>query len=248
MAKAQLEARIKNLGNIYRVIAPRDEAMEALERKGIEWPISARDIVYARMQREIGHSLSSYGTWIREGVLYVPRGIVLFIRDSPLWEKINLKESTRILGNGQNFYLNSGKYLKQAEEDKSKEPENRRVLAIPRKWSPETWGSRHPSRYNLKVGFEIPANAFNEEELTLWLFRNQAEAYGKFLHDMSILWEMEVALIDYGCVDEKRKSFARPLWFGHSGNCFSLSGCYQCLPWQEESLRGLLKKTNNPLI
>jgi hypothetical protein len=50
LTKPKLEATVESLGNIYRVEAPFDEALEALTAQNARI-ISARDLAYARISQ-----------------------------------------------------------------------------------------------------------------------------------------------------------------------------------------------------
>ena len=165
--KFPIEADVEGVGQIIRIAQPFDQGLQSL-REARATPISARDLAYARIKTGSRNSLSQSGSYVKEGVVYVPDQSLL-IRDSPLLAKTRAQKAVESHKQGTEFYIDetfAEKYQKQAEEDAEKEPEKRRVL-----------------RLNSRGTFKIPTNRFADEELTLWLFKDLAENYGNFLKD-----------------------------------------------------------------
>lgn len=221
MAKAILEASVKNLGDIYEVKAPWDESLKALRNKRAN-PINARGLAYARIQEGRNSSLYQYGSYTQEGLIYVPKSDILLVRKSPLLNKISSEKATQAHREGKEFYLDAGKYQKQAEQDKNKDPQKRKVFTL-----------------NKKENFEIPTNRFKDEELSLWLFGDQAEAYGNFLKENNIN-EMPVWLVSQDHVNNQKQSFARQLWLHYLVIRSDLSGDYRTLNYVNRT-RGVQK-------
>jgi len=189
MAKTY-EADVKGLGTVHKVDKPFDEALKTIKDAGAS-VIAARDLAYSRIQEGERSSLSTNGSYIKEGVLYVPDK-TLFIRNSPLLNQKLAGKAVQAHRDGSEFYFDKKlpeKYQEQAQADKDKSPEKRRILEV---------GKR--GRFN------IPTNRFKDEELTLWLSKDQAEAYGSFLKDNGIS-KMPV----YSSDNDKR-NFANQLW------------------------------------
>ena len=222
MAKTY-EAEVKGIGVIHRVAKPFDEALRTLREAGAS-PITARDLAYARTQEGKNSSLCTDGSYIKEGVLYVPDES-LFIRNSPLLKQKLAQEARKAHRNSNEFYVGDKlvkKYQEQAEADKKKEPAKRRVLTLQKRGK-----------------FEIPTNRFKDEELTLWLFRDQAENYGKFLRNANIN-EMPVCL-----TGNSLKNFANQLWFGRLVCRSGLLGDYRYFD-SIDRMRGVLNAPKAP--
>lgn len=208
--KLEREANVEGLGEVHKVYAPFDQALIALRQKGIKYPISGRDLAFARIQTGERSSLSINGNRIREGCLSAPKSPVLFARNSPILTKQASKDATQSHRSYQEYFFDIAKYKEQAFQDKNKEPEQRRVLIYQR------------TKFNISTEgyFNIPTDRFSEEELPLWLFRDQAENYGQFLRDAGIR-EIPVRLSDLDYIDKQKSPFARQLWLlgldGRSG-------------------------------
>ena len=191
MAKTY-EADVKGLGIIYKVNKPFDEALKTIKSAGAK-VISARDLAYARIQQGKDSSLCNNGSYVREGVLYV-QNKTLFIRNSPLLNQKLAKKAVQAHKSGNEFYVDNKlaeEYQEQTEQDKGKQPEKRKTLAISKRGS-----------------FNIPTNRFKDEELTLWFFKDQAESYGEFLRENNIN-KMPVYLSG-----NNKKNFVNQVWFG----------------------------------
>ena len=218
MAKTY-EADVKGLGEVHKVDKPFDEALKTIKQAGAS-VISTRDLAYARIEQGRNSSLCNNGSYVKEGVLYVP-GKTLFIRNSPLLNQRLVGKAVEAHRKGSEFYVDdklANKYQEQAEADKNKTPEKRKTLAI-----------------NKRGGFNIPTNRFKDEELTLWLFKDQAEAYGNFLKENNIN-EMPVYLSS-----DSKKNFANQVWFGSLGGRSGLLGDNWYLGCGR--VRGVLKQT-----
>jgi len=201
MAK-DYESKVKSIGIICKVDKPFDEALETITHAGAK-VITARDLAYARIQEGRDSSLCSNGSYVKEGLVYVPDK-TLFIRNSPLLNPELAGKAVQSHRNGSEFYIDEKlikKYEEQAENDKNKIPSKKRVLSLSKRGN-----------------FSIPTDRFNEDELTLWLFKDQAEAYGDFLRENN-LSEMPVYLSD-----NSKKNFANQLWLGSLGGGSELDG------------------------
>lgn len=210
MEEAYEEGSIKNLGKILKAAAPFDKALQALRKAGVDHPITARDLAYARIQACKEKSLSSLyeeGSYVREGKIYTPYREVLFISDSPILE--SAEEATDCFRAEKDFYLDPEKYFNLAEVDRKKTPEERRVLLVDK-----------------RENYFIPTKRFADEEITLWAFKDQAMEYGQFLLGERMITKMYVAILDAGYVNKQNHSFARQIWLdkamtsydGHGSN------------------------------
>lgn len=177
--------------------------------------ITGRDLAHGRIQTGAGHSLSQSGSYIREGILYDTKGEArpLLLSVSSILE--NTKKATQA-HRGDKEYFPTEKtvetYRNQAEEDMNKNPEDRRVLILAQ-----------------TENFEIPTDRFNEEETTLWLFKDQAKAYGDYLKVNGIK-KMLVWLVGKSYTKDQKKPFERQLWL-HRRFRSELVGYYRRLDY-----------------
>jgi len=155
-----IEAIIKEIGKIYFEEEPFDEAVEELKGMGAKI-ITARDLAYSRIKEGYTSSLSEIGSYVKEGVIYIPKqkGVIL-LRDSLALK--SPKKLRRAHWKGDEFFI----YKDQAFEylEKAKDPRDDSAILI--------------------TDFaSIPTNRFGEDERTNWLFKDQAKNYGLFLNE-----------------------------------------------------------------
>jgi hypothetical protein len=165
-----IKAEIKGLGKI--MYTPNTEDLfKELKRTGAENIISARDLAYARVNSMRIDSLNVRGFRVSEGIIYIPREKhvtkkkeILLVRKSPLMNE----EVFRFDENdgGIECQVEPHKYLKKSEQDAVEYIQDREILKL-------NWKKTH--------NYKIPTNRFGEEELTMWLFQDQAKIYGEFL-------------------------------------------------------------------
>ncbi|MBI2451815.1 hypothetical protein HYV50_01915 [Candidatus Pacearchaeota archaeon] len=184
-------------------------ALELLKEKGIKKPISLEQLAEARIKSGAKSSLSTEGSYVKEGAIYVPNQAPLFVRDSPVLS--NAKEATQAHRENREFYLDAKTYLEQAEEDKTKEPQKRKILILKQ-----------------RDDFSVPTDKFGENETALWAFRDNAEKYGEFLRENGIN-NWNVCLVGEYYVDKQEKSFARQLWLRRLDGGSGLSDDYGLL-------------------
>ncbi len=199
------EADIQNLGSISYVAAPFDQSMDIFKEKGLTL-ISARDLAYARIRDAESNgvknsSLCQNGSWIKEGVLYVPNGKnnLFLLRDSLVLK--NPAEATDAHRNSKEYKISEKAVKKHVKESGKKN-----VLA-------------------LKSLDAVPTNRFGEDGLTLWLFDDIAGEYGKLLSDSGIK-AMPLYFDNADQVVKQGQSYANQLWLGGFGNSSILVGRY----------------------
>ncbi len=193
--KPILEEEVEGLGTVYRTKVPFDQSLESLRKFGIENPISSRDLAYARIQKPI--SSLEWGSYTREGFLYRKNEPVLLALDSPLLNIKLARQAVKSNRNGDYFSTNKEiyeEYRNRSEEDKNKNPEERTVLILPK-----------------RENYEIPTSQLNEDELTRFLFKDQAESYRDFLQTKKIN-EIPVWLCDKIYIDNQEGSILTQLW------------------------------------
>jgi len=164
------------------------ENLEYLRSQGKE-PISLRDYANTIYENPPERIINCPQGFVKEGVVYVPKQVTLLVRDSPLNDtKIvykharDLKESyermlrdtdpnesdldrreRRNIANEwckKPLYIeNADEYLRMAEEDSNKEPEERRVLDV--------------TKYFHELdALRIPFNKVRDHEIFRWAFRD----------------------------------------------------------------------------
>ncbi|MDP2925397.1 MAG: hypothetical protein Q8N99_03430 [Nanoarchaeota archaeon] len=193
MAKAVLEAEVEGLGRILRVDAPFEEALEQLKLSEVKYPITTRDLAYSRMQKGKRSSLSSNGSYTREGFLYVKDNPVLVSLASPLLDLRLARKATQTNRTGYYFSIQDtqiyDRAMVQAEKDKSEEPEKRKVLILP---SREDFAISRTKNFELLQG----------------LLKDQTEKYLNF-NEQNIL----VYSIGKDIVDKQSGTLLTQLWF-----------------------------------
>ena len=186
--------------------------------------ITGRDLAHARIQTGAKHSLSKNGSYIREGILYSQENPLLLSVSSILE---NAGKTTRAHQEDEACFPDAKiveNCRSQAEKDRKKDPQDRRVLILAQ-----------------TENFEIPTNRFNEEEVTLWLFKDQAKAYGDYLKANDIE-AMPVWLAGKSYTNDQKKPFERQLWLHRLGSQSGLgagNGGLSCVAW----LRGVSRGT-----
>lgn len=211
---------------IQYVESPFDEAHGVITSRNGRI-ISGRHLAFARIQTGPNHSLSQNGSYIQEGILYDAKATFpLFLSVSSILE--HAIESTQANRDGKEYFPHEKTietYRNQSEEDIKENPQERRALII------------HQTE-----SFEIPTNRFNQEELTLWLFKVQAEEYGDYLREDGIK-EMPVYLVGKEFTKNQKKPFERQLWLDHLGVRSNLSGNYRDLDYYDR-VRGVFKESD----
>lgn len=141
MNKPYLEAEIKELdGNIkiYRIDAPFDKGLAAMKKSGTKYPLSARGLGYARTRvAKFKHPLNANGSWTRAGYLWIKNDLPLRAKISPLLSKKLAKLATQANRDRKYFSTEDAElydeYMRMAEQDKDKDPKDRRVIVVPSK-------------------------------------------------------------------------------------------------------------------
>ena len=190
------EATVPQVGTVLYVNAPFDQAYEAI-RDANGTLASSRDVARARIHPGARHSVSQYGSWVKEGFIYTAKQNPLFVLESPLVDAQRARDATSAHRSGKDFYLDdktAKMYLDQLDEDAQKAPEARRVI-----------------RFGTNQNHNIPTNRFADDEVTRFLFKDAAAEYGSFLASQGIT-EMPVWLTDKDHVNKQKASFVRQLW------------------------------------
>ena len=217
MKEQKLEHVVGNLG-VYRVEAPFDEALKSLSSANCR-PISSRELAYVRVkQKDRNCSIWNFGNYTREGFLYSKNKPVLVALNSPLLDLQLAQLAVESNRRAKYFSVDNEvyeRYREIAEDDKNKPTEEIAVLILPKR---ENYG--------------IPTNRFNENELALFLFKDQAENYGNYLKKEGIS-AIPIMLIDKNYVDSNEKTFLTQLWISYLENWSVLDGSNRLLHLDE---------------
>lgn len=214
--KLKEEATIEGLGTIYYVNSPFDIASALI--KGIKAQhISARYLAYSRIKEGRKSSLCQYGSYVKEGVLYIPKQK----------DRILLVDNSLVLRNPEKA-VEDHHQCKEFFIDKNI---NDLLEELKRK----------DEIFVLKNLEAIPTNRFGEDERTVWLFQDYAKNYGDFLRDektSAITLDFESS----SSIDSHTGHYANQLWVGGIGSPFShILGGNGLLSF-ELGARGLLGK------
>ncbi len=161
--KLKHEGRVKGLGDVYYAHAPFDKAMDLFKENSLKL-ITARDLAFARIQIGKKRALSIRGSLIKEGVVYFPsqKDKTVLVRSSAALR--NPVKATEAHRQGKEFFLTektANEYLERVKAERD-------------------------SVHVYKDTGSIPADRFGEDELTIWLFKDQVKEYGAFLKDGGI--------------------------------------------------------------
>ena len=217
--EAKLEAKIKGLGEIYQKDVPFDKALKALKSKKAEI-ISLRDLVYARMQEESKNTLCQYGSYVKEGDIYVPnqKGVIL-TRNSLILK--SPEQAIQAKGDRIEFHIDKKQALKYLE--KAKDQKDNLVILL--------------TDFN-----SIPTNRFGNDKLTTWLFEDQAKDYGLFLKENGIN-EMPLFFNDQDYINKQKSPYANQLWLGCLLGRYNLRGNLGGLfLFYNQKVRGVFKE------
>ena len=223
--KPRLEAKVEGLGRVYEVEAPFDKALQSLKSLGIS-PISLRDLVYARIKEGSISSLSNDGSYVKQGIISGRNQLPLIVENSPLLNRELAIEAVASSGDGEYFRLqDKGRYEKiliQADQEKKKDPEKRKILIL-------------PSMTNFTI------SRTENFDIARGLLKDQAEKYLSFLEKDKGISVINFYVIDPHIVKKSENPIITQLWLGSLGNKSGFDGCrslyYGC------RVRGVLKKT-----
>ena len=186
----QEEATVDNLGKIFYISAPFNQALDILKKNRINHPITARDLAYARIQEGKHSSLSTNDSYVKEGSLFIPKSENkrYLVRDSFVLKDVD--NATDHHAHNQEYFLEE-KVVNDYLQKQSKSND----LFIVKDLSP------------------IPTNRFDQEAITNWLFQDQAKDYGLFLKDAKIK-QLSFYLNSDDYIDKQKAPFANQLWLG----------------------------------
>ncbi len=211
------------IGLIKYVDASFDEGLKLITSEGGEL-IPARNLAFARdFLKNPNHLLSQYGSWIREGDIYIPKkeGILL-LRHSLLLSQRLAKKAVSSYRNSKEAYIE--KSLAEEYEAKASQSPDGEVFLLD--------------------NFEaIETKEFEEDLRALWLFQDQVEKYGRFLYNSGIK-EMPLIFNCQDYIDKQPSPYANQLWLHRlaDGGRSGLYGLDRLLLYGGR-LRGVFPKT-----
>jgi len=135
---------------------------------------SAKDVAHARINEDDQNPVHD-GSWTGEGIVYIDDNNAMII-NSRYNPRINYEKLPRFEEYDNRGFVNNlridpqsmDEIIRMSDEDQNKEPEHRRVLQIS------------------KFQGIIPVGNFESHELVLFLFRDAAKDYGRFLEQRCI--------------------------------------------------------------
>jgi len=173
------------------------ENLSLLRSVGAE-SISLRDYAKEIQENPPESAIHSPGGYTREGIIYIPEEKILLVRDSPLikqetayalvkmLKKGEEARSEEVRRNGSNrqearrrfeslpFAIDPTSYLNMVEEDRNKDPEDKRVIEI-------------DTKYISDNGLlDFPIENLENEEIFRWAFRDQAKDHADHLRDFTL--------------------------------------------------------------
>ena len=153
------EVRIDNKV-IKRINAPWNVALDSIFKANGK-VISSRDLAHARTQYDATHTINFLGSYVSEGVLYVPNNnpYLLLIRPSPLLDSSLAEQATQAHRSGKEAFIDEK--LAQSYLDR---------LA-----------SKNTNVFALTDLTSVPTDRFADDERTVWLFQDVAQQYGEHL-------------------------------------------------------------------
>ncbi|MEK6864601.1 MAG: hypothetical protein AABX27_04860 [Nanoarchaeota archaeon] len=178
---------------VYQFEGPWDKGVSALKSKGLD-AITLRDLAEARILGGANSSVSTRWTWVAENFNYDKDDILIASREfSPLLQYP--VEATECHRQGKEFYLspNDTEKLRRAASSDVNQAMKFGVLLLKRS----------------KILSDIPVEAFGEEDVTSFLFRDKAKEYGRFLKENGIK-NVPLYVVDKAYV--QKQAFSRALW------------------------------------
>ncbi len=200
MGSAKCEAKFRK-GEISTVYAPFDQALSELRSSGMRYPITARDLADARIQLGSSNLVSRDGSFTREGFAYAKGEPVLLALQSPLLRKQLTEQAVQANRRG-NYFLTSNlevyeKLRAQAEKDKNKSPDKRKVIILPK-----------------KTNFDVT----KQDDVAKGLLKDQTDDFFDFIKQESV----KTYLVSPNTVNSQNGTLLTQLWFG--GVCGYRSG------------------------
>lgn len=213
-------ADVKGLGRVVEAFGDFYSDLQQIQeaKAGL---ISPRDETYARlMTKEKENIGKEYGTWTCAGFEYAKGQSPIFRLNSRLTEPEKAKLLVKVNRQGKYFHTESTREyeesLRQAEEDKDKEPVERNVIVL-------------PSRDNFIMSDK------ENWEIYQAILKEQAKPY------FELNGPIPFYLVDKDVVDSQNGTILTPLWFSSLDYRSGFNGNYTFLVNLNFRARGVLR-------
>lgn len=206
MAEPYVEAEVKGK-RILRIDAPFDVSLDSLRKMGIKSPMTSEELAYARTYHPDGKqsSLMTRGSYTRAGFAYLKGENPIRALNSPLLNSFLAKQATQVNREERYFATENEKMYeklsKLADEDRNKNPKERRAMILP---------SRNLFGISASQNPEVFANIFGKA----------GKEYLSFLGFDSL----KVYLVDSKLVDSQIGTILTQEWLGGLGYDSNVDG------------------------
>jgi len=204
MSNVKKETHVDGLGTLYLC---NDSAFDSASKAVLTTAdslITLRNLAYARIQEGKDSSVSTNGSYVKEGSLFVPKAA-----NKRIWLRESLvlahpSDAVASHKRGDEYVLPEGfnvdAHLEQVGKD---------------------------NYFILTNTDSVPTNRFGEDERTVWLFGDQAKAYGEFLGSEPKKIENVNIWMYTGNdkhIDSQKGPFANQLWLHWLGDNSDVDG------------------------
>ena len=191
MANVKKEVHVEGLGTIfYCNDSSFDEASEAVLNGKAGNLITLKELAYARITEGKDSSVSTNGSYVREGSLFIPKAPNkrIWLRESVIPQ--NASGAVEAHRKGKEYLVPQGFNVAKHLESIGKD-----------------------NYFVLSDTTPVPTDRFGEDERMQWAFGDKAQAYGQFLADAKIknlnIW---MYTDKDSHIDSQEKPFANQLW------------------------------------
>jgi hypothetical protein len=194
------EATIKSIGRVEYQEKPFDEAYQNIVKRSGKL-ITARDLAYARIEKGKNNHLSTNGSYVREGSLFVPKS------------------------NHKRYWLRDSLVLQNAAEAASQHRKNEEFFLKDDFQAEKFLKNLSSGDYLILDDLSpIAAGNFANDTRAKWLFKDVAEKYGAFLQNAGVN-KIDIFMNnDNNYIDSKDKCFVNQLWVHGVGDDSDVSG------------------------
>ncbi len=193
--------------DVYQFEGPWDKGVSALKSQGLD-AITLRNLAEARILGGANSPVSTRWTWVAENFNYDKEDILIASREfSPLLQYP--VEATDCHRRDKEFYLSAEdtEKLRRAASSDVNQAIKFGVLLLKRS----------------KVLSNIPVEAFGDEDVTSFLFRDKAKEYGQFLKENGIK-RVPLYVVGKAYAQKQDRAFSRALWANDLGSDSALDG------------------------
>jgi hypothetical protein len=222
MSKVTKETHVDGLGTIfYCNDSAFDDASEAVLNTKADGLITLKELAYARIQEGKDSSVSTNGSYVKEGSLFVPKvsNKRIWLRESLVLQ--NPADAVKAHKKGNEYLLpedfDVDKHLEQIGKD---------------------------NYFVVSDTTPVPTNRFDEDSRMQWAFGDVAQQYGQFLADAGIKnVNIYMHTNNDNHIDSRARPFANQLWLHRLGDYFYFLGLYRSL-YDNGGVRGVRRDSN----